>query len=356
MKNLFYVFPILVFSGVVCASPFNVRPVWMQDQIKEDLKPFYGRVIKKSELLEELQLPRSKNNHLILVEIKNNALLLSEPSDTSGHPDIFPHRLNVLRTYFEHLAAERRLPNVSFLLSVHDSFNYGCQTGDFPIFTFAKRKSDCAVLLPDFEAWVFNDDMLAQYENYCLQHPWEAKREIMFWRGSSTGTHFTLENYKSLSRIKLVMLGEKASSWLDVGLVTLCQGAEKIPELRSYVKPFENIKNHFAYKYLIDVDGNSCTYSRCRWILLSNSVLVKPESQNVQWYYKALKPYEHYIPVRGDWSDLEEKYRWLKANDKEAQHVAFASQQLGKSLFSATAIGDYIEQLLREYATLYSEE
>jgi hypothetical protein len=248
------------------------------------------------------------------------------------------------------------LPNVSFLLTLHDSFDRVCQGRDVPVFTFAKQKSSCSVLLPDFEAFVSHDGHLVEYESYCERYPWKAKKEIMFWRGSSTGAVISSENYRSVPRIKLVMLGEKASSWLDAGLVKLCQGAENISELRFFLKPFESIKNHFAYKYLIDVDGNSCTYSRCRWILLSNSVLVKQESENVQWYYKALKPYEHYIPVRSDWSNLEEQYAWLKAHDKEAKRVALAGRQLGTTIFSAQAIADYIELLLREYATLYSDE
>ena len=98
------------------------------------------------------------------------------------------------------------------------------------------------------------------------------------------------------------------------------------------VKASMPIRDHFAYKYLLDIDGNSCTYSRCRWILLSNSILLKVSSDFTQWYYKRLIPYENYVPIQNDLSDLQEVFCWLKQEDKAAYAIAIGGQTLGEEI------------------------
>jgi hypothetical protein len=45
---------------------------------------------------------------------------------------------------------------------------------------------------------------------------------------------------------------------------------------------------HMKYKYLISLDGNGAPWLRVPWILLSNSVLIKQDSENIQWFYPGL--------------------------------------------------------------------
>lgn len=345
MRSIFFCV-CLFFSSISYAD-------WAMDQIREDLRPFQGKKIKKSELLNELKLDRAKKNGLILVEIQNNKVSFS------GHLDSCPPRVEVLKAYFYRWLSHARLPDVSFLISLHDSFEssgrFPKEMGSLPIFTFAKHRLAHSVLIPDFEAFDCEDKM-SQYEQFCKDHPWDTKKEVCFWRGATTGAVVSAENYRSLPRIQLVMMTVGASSWLDAGLVNLCQGAEKVEQLQVYMKPFTSLKDHFSYKYLIDVDGNSCTYERCRWILLSNSVLVKHQSDNIQWFYKALKAYEHYIPIKNDWSDLYSQYQWLKENDQKAKEIAWAGQKLGKQVFSRKGLESYFETLIREYSTLYLDD
>jgi hypothetical protein len=110
------------------------------------------------------------------------------------------------------------------------------------------------------------------------------------------------------------------------------------------------IDDHYAYKYLLDVDGNSCTYLRCRWILSSNSTLVKVMTDNTQWYYKALEPWRHYVPVAQDLSDLEKALLFLKDNDETALQIAENGQELSKAIFSQEEVDRYVVSLLTAYA------
>jgi hypothetical protein len=58
---------------------------------------------------------------------------------------------------------------------------------------------------------------------------------------------------------------------------------------------------------IIDIDGNANSWDGLFWKLLSNSVVLKVESNNSQWYYSQLKPWHHFVPVKADLSDLVEK-------------------------------------------------
>ncbi|MBI3236731.1 MAG: hypothetical protein HYZ48_03395 [Chlamydiales bacterium] len=193
----------------------------------------------------------------------------------------------------------------------------------------------------------------------CKEFPWRKKQPAIFWRGSSTGFLLDANNYRALPRFQLVRLS-CSYPWLDAQFTQLVQGSPSVyqamVEESKPVSPQISIKYHFAYKYLIDIDGNSCTYSRCRWILMSNSVLIKPLSPNIQWYYKTLQPFVHYVPVAQNLENLEEVYAWLCSHDSEAKKIAFAGQELSKSLFSLESVERYIQLLFSEYKKHYIED
>lgn len=165
-----------------------------------------------------------------------------------------------------------------------------------------------------------------------------------------------MQNYLNFPRVKLVFLSHECLPWLDAAFTSYCQSSQEVLDFiiaqSRPLAPYVCMEDHFSYKYLIDIDGNSCTYSRCRWILLSNSTLLKPDSSNVQWYYKALQPWVHYIPLRADLSDLPDMYAWLQSHETEAHQVALSGQCLGHRIFSEEAIEDYAVTLLCEYGKL----
>ncbi len=162
--------------------------------------------------------------------------------------------------------------------------------------------------------------------------PWEQKKEILFWRGSSTGISSS-GSWKDLQRIKLceIASNSKNQDLFDVGLSNIIQlnkGAENEIKILGYLKDYKSIKLINTFKYLIDVDGNSNAWSSLFLKLLSSSVVLKVESEGgyKQWYYDRLIPWQHYVPVDKDLSDLKEKLNWLRVNDEKAKKIA----KLGK--------------------------
>ena len=95
------------------------------------------------------------------------------------------------------------------------------------------------------------------------------------------------------------------------------------------------------YKYQLDVDGEVNAWSALWWKLYSNSVVFKVDSHYEQWYYKDLKEWVHYIPVKADLSDLEEKYKWALENDEKCREIALEGRNLAVSLTYENVIKNY---------------
>lgn len=95
-----------------------------------------------------------------------------------------------------------------------------------------------------------------------------------------------------------------------------------------------SISDHIEYKYLISVDGNTAAWQRVPWIMQSGSVLLLVETEIEEWFYSDIHPWEHYVPVKADFSDLFERIEWLRNNDDEARQIAKRASVFARYHFS----------------------
>ena len=98
------------------------------------------------------------------------------------------------------------------------------------------------------------------------------------------------------------------------------------------------------------MDGNSASWSRLYWTLLSNSVVIKQNSNHMQWYYGCLKPWIHYVPVKNDLSNLEQIINLLEKNDALAHRIAINSTKLIKNNLSPEIMEEFTATLLKKYS------
>jgi len=45
--------------------------------------------------------------------------------------------------------------------------------------------------------------------------------------------------------------------------------------------------------------------------------VLKQDSQYYEFFYKQLKPYEHYIPLKANLNDVLDRIQWAKDHDAE---------------------------------------
>lgn len=103
------------------------------------------------------------------------------------------------------------------------------------------------------------------------------------------------------------------------------------------------------------IHGNAASYTNSCWKLFSNSAIFIPETYWEQWYYNALKPYEHFIPVQTDLEDLPEKVLWAKTHDRECQRIAYNSRKFALENLTRDDHLVYFYFLLNSYSGVIAE-
>lgn len=320
-------------------------PAWMIKQISQDLAPFRGEGIREYALSQCIQ-ETSGNHGFCRFKIIDNKIFVETKCPVS-----FNDRIASLKTSFRKLTKKYEVPNVDFIVCLHDA-SHMCLP-QVPLFVFAKKKSfNLQILMPDFEA-------LAGYQRFSSlaysNYPWQQKIEKGLWRGAPTGGIFTEDQWRSFPRSRLVLLSLEYPDWIDARFTSLSPEAAANPEMMAMPQLLGNYMNPDAslqFKYLIDVDGNSCAYSRCYWILLSDCLSIKQVTDNIQWYYGAIKPYEHYLPVEENLGDLFEKIQWAREHDEQAHEIARRATQFALDNLQEEHIYLYLFTLLQKYAEL----
>jgi hypothetical protein len=86
--------------------------------------------------------------------------------------------------------------------------------------------------------------------------------------------------------------------------------------------PFISIKTMLQYKFIISIEGNDVS-TNLKWILLSNSVVIQPIPKKCSWFMEdMLIPFKHFVPLKDDFSDLEEKIKWCMSNLDKCEQIA----------------------------------
>jgi len=128
----------------------------------------------------------------------------------------------------------------------------------------------------------------------------------VFWRGSTTGKP---EN--KCSRFEMVTNWFNRNNDIDVGFNNICQGRTNYAK---YVKEECNISEFLKYKYILSVEGNDKD-SGINWKLNSNSLVFMTKPRICSWLMETtLIPDYHYVMLKDDFSDLEEKMNWCNNN------------------------------------------
>lgn len=351
---------ILAFFNLEAGDSFNSKfkrlvakepPRWMIKQIDKDLAPYKESGITQDSLatLEEA----TKIWCTVRFTIKSNQVTYK-----GGERDcpFYQMHLKAVSNALNRLCSVVALPDVDFVIDVNDFGLYQDPLSRAPLLVFSKNKNIASqILIPDTDALNGYSDLEKTIESASKLSKWHKKKNIAFWRGATSGGKYNLENWRNFPRTKLVLLSLQHPELIDAKFHLFFQGAETNQEmldvpglLGASVSPQDSLE----YKYLIDVDGYTCAWSRLYWALLSNSVVFKQLSNNIEWYYGILRPYKHYIPINEDCSDLPQKIKWAKENDRKVRQIAQQATIFAKRHLSEEMIYLYLYWVLMRYSEL----
>lgn len=209
----------------------------------------------------------------------------------------------------------------------------GYESHELPVLTKARRVGDTHGILLKFE-YDYHWKIL---ENFKDDIPFESKIDDVIWRGTDlTSLNKTynrrdfVERYYAKYNVAFSIRGpENNHDYVQTNAILF--------------KDRLSVEEQLKFKYLICLEGNDVATS-LKWSLLSNSVVIMAPPKTESWLMEGLlKPYVHYVPLRDDFSDLDEVVEWCRANQEKCKEItknateymqSFLNQESERLLFN----------------------
>ncbi|KAF8186571.1 glycosyl transferase family 90-domain-containing protein, partial [Mycena galopus ATCC 62051] len=295
------------------------------------------------------------------VGAQENALLVgdSQPFQHEPHPtsDFFAHRSG----------CNVPMKATGFMSSANNDSGYimdgaspGYTTDLYPMLSMSKISPCFSDILYPTEYYYQRSWWSGKFE-HPDNIPWDEKKSQIYWRGMSNGGHIHGDNYHHFARFKLVEIGRQHPDLFDVAITTfaehLCQeGCDRNAIIAEYniTRTGEPREDLYRYKYAMDVDG--ITFSgRFLGLLRSGSLVFKAIIQSTlfeEYFNNWLRPFEHYVPVLPDLSDLVQKIEWANANPQEARSIQQRGLEVARRVLTDDQNDCYLYASLVEWAQL----
>ncbi|KAJ7058159.1 glycosyl transferase family 90-domain-containing protein [Mycena amicta] len=188
---------------------------------------------------------------------------------------------------------------------------------------------------------------------------WTDKIPQLYWRGMTSGGHVYKGNYHNFPRFRIVDIARsrRGRKLMDVAISKFhddlcgkgCNG-KKIKAEYGVTDKSAPREEGYKYKYVVDLDGNSFS-GRYLGLLRSGSLVFKATVFS-EYFNDWIRPYEHYIPILPDLSDLLDKIEWARANDAEARRIQQAGQVFAKRIMTDSQNDCYFSLVLLEWGRL----
>lgn len=145
--------------------------------------------------------------------------------------------------------------------------------------------------------------------------PFNNKQDELLWIGSTTG----YDENSTRSRFNLVTTYFKKNKQIKVGFsYPIVQGKHKY---KKYIIPNIDQLEQLKYKYLLSVEGNDVA-SDLKWKMASNSIVLMCKPTVVSWFMEdILIPGYHYVLLKDDYSDVEQKLEWCIQNAHKCKEI-----------------------------------
>lgn len=337
-------------------SDFGCRASDPAGQIDVDMAKFGDGVTRKDfeHALEKLDTNGSSVVHFSIID---NKIYSKVHGPFGGFQKFFNDMLFSLRR-------KVLLPDMEFLLNMGDwpqSPKVDELTRQnrppFPMFSWCGSDTHHDMVLPTYkivQATVFGKDLENVQEtdgtSYMDGGEWASKQDVIYFRGRPSNA----------ARTQAMHLAE-GKSHMDIKISK--NHFNYFPNEEAKIEHREWEKQHgkkvdrdkfsaaFKNKYQLNIDGTVAAY-RLPALIAGNSVVLKQDSDYYEHFYKAMKPWVHYVPLTRTLSDLEEKYDWLKSHDRAAKQISTNARILARKHLRVEDIYCYHIRAFERFAAL----
>ncbi len=196
------------------------------------------------------------------------------------------------------------------------------------------------VLIPDHYQFMLEGFAKHRATTDGNDKPWISRGSTLRWRGTDTGAgrtecdHDCAFDPSVKARLRLCFIARELPD-CDIKLArSVRPNLEPKYTHHGIIGPIIEEQEWINDRYALDIDGNTNTWSNMIARMHLGCCVLKVASQfgYRQWYYDRIQPWEHFVPVKSDMSDLAEKLDWVRSNDEEAERIAKNGQAFARTL------------------------
>ncbi|MFZ0616819.1 MAG: glycosyl transferase family 90 [Chthoniobacterales bacterium] len=292
--------------------------------------------------------------HNFIVDSQEVSVLHKDVSTGTIGEERIKSLLNYLRAISPDLDLKKRL---ILPICINDAANEDVL--EYPVFSFDKLRGSEKILIPDAD-YLMSDG----YQSLLIEDPvpFSNKQPKAVFAGATTGAGGNGGALLTLHKVKNDLVPRISSAQffassedVDFKITSICQedGAETVEYIKSLgiCDEFWSWEKQLDYKFIISMDGNGAAWGRMVKSLHSNSVLMKYESQRVQFYYDSLVPWLHYIPIARD-ADVVDIVKKELEEPGRYEYIAKAGSEFAKEYLRKEVVDSYMIHLLKSFACL----
>ncbi|KAL3852426.1 hypothetical protein ACJMK2_016066 [Sinanodonta woodiana] len=267
---------------------------------------------------------------------------------------MFPARCSGVEHFI--LEVINSLPDMELVINTRDwpqSDKFG---NPLPVFSFSKVNDKHWDIM--YPAWTFWEGGPAVWPIYptglgrwdqqreiitkAVQNwPWEKKLNRGFFRGSRT----------SAERDPLILLSRSEPDLVDAEYTKNQAWKSDADTLGRPPAAEIKLEDHCNYKYQFNFRGVAASF-RFKHLFLCDSVVFHVGDEWLEFFYPAMKPWVHYIPVEQDLSDVKVLLQFARENDEVVHQIAIRGKQFIWDHLRMEDVSCYWEKLLKRYAKL----
>lgn len=250
-----------------------------------------------------------------------------------------------------------KIPDTEFILNTRDWPQVSKYHNQLqPVFSFSKSADYYDLLYPAWSFWEGGPAIrlypqgLGRWDKHRLSlkqasdnWSWHKKLPVAFFRGSRT----------TEERDPLVLLSREDSNLVDAVYTKNQAWRSNADTLNAPPAEEVSLEEHCKYKYLFNFRGVAASF-RLKHLFLCKSLVFHVGSEWIEFFYPAMKPWVHFIPVKSGATkeELRELLEFVKDNDDIAKSIAERGFEFIWKHLEMKDVVCYWKKLLKQYTRL----
>ncbi|XP_065185025.1 O-glucosyltransferase rumi homolog [Sycon ciliatum] len=246
------------------------------------------------------------------------------------------------------------LPDMELLINTQDYPMVNKWIDPTPILSFSRTPNEVDIFYPAWTFWSGGpflktypeglgrwDEQRKVIGKKSEEFPWKKKKSKAFFRGSRT----------SSERDPLVKYARQNPSYADAAYTKNQAWKSDADTLGKPPAGEISLADHCKYKYLFNFRGVAASF-RFKHLFMCRSLVVHVGEDWKEFFYPAMKPWVHYIPMDVEMKDLPVMIEFVRKYDKVARAIADRGYKFVDKHLRLKDIELYWKNLLLTYHSL----